>query len=45
MTDNVEWVFAVLAFLIVIYFVINGGDIYAWLCSKYGKWRNLKNED
>jgi hypothetical protein len=45
MSDDVELVFAIVAFLAVIYFVINGGNIYAWLCDKYNKWRNLKNED
>jgi hypothetical protein len=42
MSDNVELVFAVLAFLTAIYFAINGGNIYIWLYNKYNKWRNLK---
>ncbi len=29
----------------VICFASGGGGIYAWLYSKYDKWRNLKNED
>jgi hypothetical protein len=36
MTDNVEWVFAIVIVLVVIYVVINGGDIYNYLRNWLG---------
>ncbi len=45
MTDGYEEMLITIITIAVICLASGGGDIYAWLCSEYNKWRNLKNED
>ena len=45
MIDGYREMLIIIIAIAVICLASGGGDIYAWLCDKYDKWRNLKNED
>ena len=42
MTDGYGEMLITIIAITVICLASEGGNIYAWLCSEYNKWRNLK---